>query len=148
LSACRDNTIDECGLDLCFATDFEVLGKLTQHELKPGGASIAVTDENKEEYLRYAMTRSTGVELIRLSASQLLPLHSPTVHQLSNSNLFKNLKYCSYYCEIEPQLSFPLCSFENLSTIIWNSVPGHIRDCISIESIKRNLKKSKRTCSD
>lgn len=48
----RDNNIDECGLDICFATDFEVLGKLTQHELKPGGAHIPVTDENKEEYLK------------------------------------------------------------------------------------------------
>jgi hypothetical protein len=49
----RDNKIDECGLDLCFAADFEVLGKLTQHELKEGGAHISVTDENKEEYLKY-----------------------------------------------------------------------------------------------
>ena len=48
----RDNKIDECGLDLCFATDFEILGKLTQHELKPGGTQIPVTDENKEEYLK------------------------------------------------------------------------------------------------
>ena len=28
-----------------------MLGKVTQHELKPGGAQIAVSDENKEEYL-------------------------------------------------------------------------------------------------
>jgi atrophin-1 interacting protein 5 (WW domain-containing E3 ubiquitin protein ligase 1) len=47
----RDNKIDECFLDICFAADFEVLGKLTQHELKPGGAQIQVTDANKEEYL-------------------------------------------------------------------------------------------------
>jgi len=48
----RDNDIDECCLDVCFASNFEVLGKLTQHELKPGGAQILVTDENKEEYLK------------------------------------------------------------------------------------------------
>jgi len=47
----RDNNIDECNLDICFAADFEILGKLTQHELKAGGALIQVTDENKEEYL-------------------------------------------------------------------------------------------------
>jgi len=54
----RDNEIDECCLDVCFASNFEVLGKLTQHELKPGGAQILVTDENKEEYLKYACTGS------------------------------------------------------------------------------------------
>ena len=51
----RDNDIDECGLDVCFASNFEVLGKLTQHELKPGGAQILVTDANKEEYLKYTL---------------------------------------------------------------------------------------------
>jgi len=52
----RDNEIDECCLDVCFASNFEVLGKLTQHELKPGGAQILVTDENKEEYLKCVYT--------------------------------------------------------------------------------------------
>jgi len=52
----RDNDIDECCLDVCFASNFEVLGKLTQHELKPGGAQVLVADENKEEYLKYVCT--------------------------------------------------------------------------------------------
>ncbi|OQV23506.1 E3 ubiquitin-protein ligase Su(dx) [Hypsibius exemplaris] len=47
----KDNEIAECDLGLFFSSDFEVLGKVTQHELKPGGAQVAVTDENKEEYL-------------------------------------------------------------------------------------------------
>lgn len=48
----RENDIDECGLELFFSSDFEILGKLDQHELKPGGADIAVTEENKEEYIK------------------------------------------------------------------------------------------------
>ena len=48
----RENDIEECGLELTFSADFEILGKITQHELKEGGADIAVTNENKEEYIK------------------------------------------------------------------------------------------------
>lgn len=48
----RENSVDECSLDLYFAVDFEVLGQLQSHELKPGGAEIKVEDSNKDEYLR------------------------------------------------------------------------------------------------
>ena len=34
-----------------FAADFEILGKILNHELKPGGKDILVTEENKEEYI-------------------------------------------------------------------------------------------------
>ncbi|XP_021379253.1 NEDD4-like E3 ubiquitin-protein ligase WWP1 isoform X2 [Mizuhopecten yessoensis] len=47
----QDNNIDECGLELFFSADFEVLGKIEQHDLKEGGADIRVTEENKEEYI-------------------------------------------------------------------------------------------------
>jgi atrophin-1 interacting protein 5 (WW domain-containing E3 ubiquitin protein ligase 1) len=47
----RDNNIEECGLELFFTADFEVLGKVEQHDLKEGGSDIAVTEENKEEYI-------------------------------------------------------------------------------------------------
>jgi hypothetical protein len=48
----RENNIEECGLELYFCADFEVLGKIEQHDLKPGGGDIKVTEENKEEYLK------------------------------------------------------------------------------------------------
>ena len=35
-----------------FTSDFEVLGKMEQFELKKGGADIEVTDENKQEYIQ------------------------------------------------------------------------------------------------
>ena len=47
----RDNDIDEADLGLDFSTDFEVLGKLEHHDLKPGGKDIPVTEENKKEYI-------------------------------------------------------------------------------------------------
>ncbi len=40
---------------MTFAADFEKLGKVENHELKPGGAEIPVTEENKEEYIAYVL---------------------------------------------------------------------------------------------
>lgn len=48
----RDNDIEECGLEMFFSVDKEILGEITTHELKPGGGDIQVTEENKEEYIR------------------------------------------------------------------------------------------------
>ncbi|KAG8260028.1 WW domain containing E3 ubiquitin protein ligase 1, partial [Homalodisca vitripennis] len=53
----RDNNIDECGLELFFSVDFEVLGQVIHHELKENGDKIRVCEENKEEYMRGSMTR-------------------------------------------------------------------------------------------
>lgn len=47
----RENSLEECGLELYFIQDMEILGKVTTHELKEGGESIRVTEENKEEYI-------------------------------------------------------------------------------------------------
>lgn len=57
----RDNNIDECGLELWFSVDFEVLGQIIHHELKDDGDKVRVTEENKEEYIglmtEWRMTR-------------------------------------------------------------------------------------------
>ncbi|KAK2554358.1 NEDD4-like E3 ubiquitin-protein ligase WWP2 [Acropora cervicornis] len=47
----KDNNIEECGLDMEFTVDMELLGKISSHDLKPNGSEIKVTEENKEEYL-------------------------------------------------------------------------------------------------
>ncbi|KFV87523.1 NEDD4-like E3 ubiquitin-protein ligase WWP2, partial [Struthio camelus australis] len=47
----KENSLEECGLELYFIQDMEILGKVTTHELKEGGESIRVTEENKEEYI-------------------------------------------------------------------------------------------------
>lgn len=64
LFCCRENDVDECDVGLCFSAEFEVLGQIQTKDLKPGGADIHVTQENKEEYLML-MTNwffSRGVE--------------------------------------------------------------------------------------
>ena len=38
-------------MEMYFAVDSEVLGVIKTNELKPGGDSILVTEENKEEYV-------------------------------------------------------------------------------------------------
>uniref|UniRef100_A0ACB8EAF1 NEDD4-like E3 ubiquitin-protein ligase wwp2 n=1 Tax=Sphaerodactylus townsendi TaxID=933632 RepID=A0ACB8EAF1_9SAUR len=47
----KENNLEECGLELYFIQDMEILGKVTTHELKEGGENIRVTEENKEEYI-------------------------------------------------------------------------------------------------
>lgn len=51
VSPSRDNDIEECGLEMYFATDYETLGELKSHELTPGGEDKLVTEENKKEYI-------------------------------------------------------------------------------------------------
>uniref|UniRef100_A0A672IYE5 E3 ubiquitin-protein ligase n=1 Tax=Salarias fasciatus TaxID=181472 RepID=A0A672IYE5_SALFA len=60
----KDNNLEECGLEMFFSVDKEILGEVTTHELKPGGENIQVTEENKEEYIRLVAEwrLSRGVE--------------------------------------------------------------------------------------
>ncbi len=48
----RDNNIDECGLEMYFSVDHELLGQILHHELKEGGDAIKVDETNKEEYIK------------------------------------------------------------------------------------------------
>ncbi|MBV96890.1 NEDD4-like E3 ubiquitin-protein ligase WWP2, partial [Eschrichtius robustus] len=52
----KENNLEECGLELYFIQDMEILGKVTTHELKEGGESIRVTEENKEEYIMVSVS--------------------------------------------------------------------------------------------
>lgn len=54
-SLLRDNNIEECGLEMYFSVDMEILGKITSHDLKPDGTNVLVTEENKEEYIGYSI---------------------------------------------------------------------------------------------
>jgi E3 ubiquitin-protein ligase NEDD4 len=47
-----DNDINDV-LDLTFSTDDEIFGETVTIDLKPGGRDIAVTNENKMEYIEY-----------------------------------------------------------------------------------------------
>lgn len=39
-------------MELYFAQDMEILGKVSTHQLKDDGENELVTEENKEEYIR------------------------------------------------------------------------------------------------
>ncbi|KAJ4933845.1 hypothetical protein JOQ06_006654 [Pogonophryne albipinna] len=60
----KDNNIEECGLEMFFSVDKEILGEVSTHELKPDGGELQVTEENKEEYIRLVAEwrLSRGVE--------------------------------------------------------------------------------------
>eukprot|EP00041_Stephanoeca_diplocostata_P027050 m.739116 g.739116 ORF g.739116 m.739116 type:complete len:1120 (-) comp23102_c1_seq5:136-3495(-) len=47
-----ENDITDAGLDLSFSMEHHSLGRTEQVELVPGGADIAVTDENKHGYVQ------------------------------------------------------------------------------------------------
>ncbi|KAF8562320.1 hypothetical protein P879_10571, partial [Paragonimus westermani] len=47
----QECNVEEEEMDLYFSTEYEILGEVKTHELKPGGAEIPVTEANKAEYL-------------------------------------------------------------------------------------------------
>uniref|UniRef100_H3BIG6 E3 ubiquitin-protein ligase n=1 Tax=Latimeria chalumnae TaxID=7897 RepID=H3BIG6_LATCH len=60
----KENNIEECGLEMYFSVDKEILGEVKTHDLKSDGSNILVTEENKEEYIRLVAEwrLSRGVE--------------------------------------------------------------------------------------
>lgn len=49
----KQNDLNEFeDLEMWFSVDQEILGEITTHDLKPGGADIKVTEDNKEEYIQ------------------------------------------------------------------------------------------------
>ncbi|ESO94746.1 hypothetical protein LOTGIDRAFT_117914, partial [Lottia gigantea] len=49
-----ENDIEEV-LDHTFSVEHNSFGKVQEHELKPGGKNIPLTEENKKEYVRYVI---------------------------------------------------------------------------------------------
>ncbi|MCJ8734539.1 hypothetical protein PDJAM_G00236330 [Pangasius djambal] len=47
----KENDVEECGVELYFAQDMEILGKVSTHSLKDDGENLLVTQDNKEEYI-------------------------------------------------------------------------------------------------
>ncbi|XP_005105292.1 E3 ubiquitin-protein ligase Su(dx) [Aplysia californica] len=102
----KENNIEECGLELFFCADFEVLGKVEQHDLKTGGSDIRVTEENKEEYLdlmtNWRFTR--GVE-------------EQTKAFLAGFNEVVPLQWLQYFDERELELM--LCGMQEIDVDDW-----------------------------
>ncbi|XP_058121467.1 E3 ubiquitin-protein ligase Su(dx) [Anopheles ziemanni] len=110
----RDNNIDECGLELWFSVDFEVLGQIIHHELKEEGDKERVTEENKEEYIslmtEWRMTR--GIE-------------EQTKTFLEGFNEVVPLEWLKYFDERELELM--LCGMQEIDVDDWqrNSIYRH-----------------------
>ncbi|NXE14099.1 WWP2 ligase, partial [Lophotis ruficrista] len=110
----KENSLEECGLELYFIQDMEILGKVTTHELKEGGESIRVTEENKEEYIMlltdWRFTR--GVE-------------EQTKAFLDGFNEVVPLEWLRYFDEKELELM--LCGMQEIDMSDWqkNTIYRH-----------------------
>uniref|UniRef100_A0A8C0QRY6 E3 ubiquitin-protein ligase n=1 Tax=Chelonoidis abingdonii TaxID=106734 RepID=A0A8C0QRY6_CHEAB len=110
----KENSLEECGLELYFIQDMEILGKVTTHELKEGGESIRVTEENKEEYIMlltdWRFTR--GVE-------------EQTKAFLDGFNEVAPLEWLRYFDEKELELM--LCGMQEMDISDWqkNTIYRH-----------------------
>ncbi|XP_077023246.1 NEDD4-like E3 ubiquitin-protein ligase WWP1 isoform X1 [Tamandua tetradactyla] len=110
----RDNNIEECGLEMYFSVDMEILGKVTSHDLKSGGSNILVTEENKDEYIGL-MTEwrfSRGVQ-------------EQTKAFLDGFNEVVPLQWLQYFDEKE--LEVMLCGMQEVDLADWqrNTVYRH-----------------------
>lgn len=110
----RENNIDDCGLEMFFSVDFEVLGQVIHHELKENGDKIRVDETNKEEYLRlmteWRMTR--GIE-------------EQTKAFLDGFNEVVPLEWLKYFDERELELM--LCGMQEIDVEDWqrNTIYRH-----------------------
>ncbi|XP_046411227.1 E3 ubiquitin-protein ligase Su(dx) isoform X1 [Neodiprion fabricii] len=110
----KDNNIDDCGLELYYSVDFEILGQVIHHELKDGGDKIRVVEENKEEYMRlmteWRMTR--GIE-------------EQTKAFLEGFNEVVPLEWLKYFDERELELM--LCGMQEIDVDDWqrNAIYRH-----------------------
>ncbi|CAG5021711.1 unnamed protein product [Parnassius apollo] len=110
----KDNNIDDCGLEMWFSVDFEVLGQVIHHELKPGGDNERVTETNKEQYLQlvtqWRMTR--GIE-------------EQTSAFLDGFNEVVPLEWLKYFDERELELM--LCGMQEIDVDDWqrNAIYRH-----------------------
>ncbi|GFY77563.1 e3 ubiquitin-protein ligase Su(dx) [Trichonephila inaurata madagascariensis] len=110
----KENNIEECGLELYFSVDFEILGQIQSHELKPVGGEIRVSEENKDEYLRL-MTDW------RFSRGQ----EEQTKSFLDGFNEVLPLEWLHYFDERELELM--LCGMQEIDIEDWqrNTIYRH-----------------------
>ncbi|XP_037308305.2 NEDD4-like E3 ubiquitin-protein ligase WWP2 isoform X2 [Pungitius pungitius] len=110
----KDNNLEECGVELYFAQDMEILGKVSTHQLKDEGENELVTEENKEEYITlltdWRFTR--GVE-------------EQTKAFLDGFNEVVPLEWLRYFDEKELELM--LCGMQEIDMADWqkNTIYRH-----------------------
>ncbi|TRY75099.1 hypothetical protein TCAL_00604 [Tigriopus californicus] len=110
----RNNSLEESGVEMFFNVDYDLLGEVKSHDLKPGGSEIEVTEENKEEYLELvvAWRMSRGIE-------------EQTKAFLDGFNEVVPLEWLQYFDERELELL--LCGMQEIDVDDWqrNSIYRH-----------------------
>lgn len=110
----KENDLEECGVELYFAQDMEILGKVTTHQLKNDGENELVMQDNKEEYISlltdWRFTR--GVE-------------EQTKAFLDGFNEVVPLEWLRYFDEKELELM--LCGMQEIDLNDWqkNTIYRH-----------------------
>ncbi|XP_061678288.1 NEDD4-like E3 ubiquitin-protein ligase WWP2 isoform X4 [Syngnathoides biaculeatus] len=110
----KENSLEEFGVELYFAQDVKILGKLSTHQLKDDGENILVNEENKEEYVslltNWRFTR--GVE-------------EQTKAFLDGFNEVVPLEWLRYFDEKELELM--LCGMQEIDLVDWqkNTIYRH-----------------------
>ncbi|XP_078114126.1 NEDD4-like E3 ubiquitin-protein ligase WWP2 isoform X1 [Sander vitreus] len=110
----KENHLEECGVELYFAQDMEILGKVSTHQLKDDGENELVNEENKEEYISlltdWRFTR--GVE-------------EQTKAFLDGFNEVVPLEWLRYFDEKELELM--LCGMQEIDMADWqkNTIYRH-----------------------
>lgn len=110
----KENSLEECGVELYFAQDMEILGKVSTHQLKDDGENELVTEGNKEEYISlltdWRFTR--GVE-------------EQTKAFLDGFNEVVPLEWLRYFDEKELELM--LCGMQEIDIADWqkNTIYRH-----------------------
>ncbi|KAG7473213.1 hypothetical protein MATL_G00093320 [Megalops atlanticus] len=110
----KENNLEECGVELYFAQDMEILGKVSTHQLKDNGENELVTHDNKEEYISlltdWRFTR--GVE-------------EQTKAFLDGFNEVVPLEWLRYFDEKELELM--LCGMQEIDLSDWqrNTIYRH-----------------------
>uniref|UniRef100_A0A8B9HUA6 HECT-type E3 ubiquitin transferase n=1 Tax=Astyanax mexicanus TaxID=7994 RepID=A0A8B9HUA6_ASTMX len=114
ISPCWENDLEEGGVELYFAQDMEMLGKVSTHSLKDDGENELVTSHNKEEYIGlltdWRFTR--GVE-------------EQTKAFLDGFNEVVPLEWLRYFDEKELELM--LCGMQEIDLSDWqkNTIYRH-----------------------
>ncbi|XP_060609077.1 E3 ubiquitin-protein ligase HACE1 [Anolis sagrei] len=120
-----DNDISDLGLELTFSVETDVFGAMEEVPLKPGGASILVTQENKAEYVQLVtelrMTRAIQPQinaflqgfhmfipppLIQLFDEYELELLLSGMPEIDVSDWIKNTEYTSGYEKDDPVIQW------------------------------------------
>ncbi|KAK1338152.1 hypothetical protein QTO34_001264 [Cnephaeus nilssonii] len=120
-----DNDISDLGLELTFSVETDVFGAMEEVPLKPGGGSILVTQNNKEEYVQLVtelrMTRAIQPQinaflqgfhmfippsLIQLFDEFELELLLSGMPEIDVSDWIKNTEYTSGYERQDPVIQW------------------------------------------